>query len=361
MKDPMFDNLAERFAGHEMDVDPGTWNAISGKMALASGGSLSDLLQEKFAGHEAPVDPQVWTNISSQLGHGAAAGVGSTTGWWAAGIAATLVAGGFLFYNLTGDPASAELAEKVSTTAQAAPELQPTAAEPLSAIVPSNVEPVNAGPEAGESLTVQQTPKNSASANKKPESPTEESKTLDNALIEEPIQLDPQHPKPTLEGQVAVKTALQGIVDNYMTSFDVVNTEPKVPPPSQAEMPSKAVHPQNDEPEPDEQEVIEPVIVEAMEAPALAVLIPTAFSPNFDGVNDELAVSVQNYKEATVRIFSATTDRLVFSADNLEAKWNGQLMNTGDRCDPGMYFYALEVVDAQGRKWSKGEVVRLFR
>ena len=84
--------------------------------------SLSGVLQEKFAGHEAPVDPQVWTNISSQLGHGAAAGVGSTAGWWAAGIAATIIAGGFLLYNITGEATPAKLAEQPQVVTPAVPE-----------------------------------------------------------------------------------------------------------------------------------------------------------------------------------------------------------------------------------------------
>ena len=64
---------------------------------------------------------------------------------------------------------------------------------------------------------------------------------------------------------------------------------------------------------------------------------------------------------AGLRIFSATNNSLVFSADNLEAKWNGRVLNSGQPCEAGMYFYALEVTGTDGRTWSKGEVVRLFR
>lgn len=168
-------------------------------------------------------------------------------------------------------------------------------------------------------------------------------------------------PAPSPEGEKTVNTVLQDIVDNYVTSIDVVTTEPKVPPPSEEEMPSKTVHPQHDGPEPDQQEPAEPEVIEVVQAAALEVMIPTAFSPNGDGVNDELTVSVQNYQTATVRIFSASSNALVFSADNLEARWNGRMMNSGQACEPGMYFYALEVTDAEGRTWSKGEVVRLFQ
>jgi hypothetical protein len=62
-----------------------------------------------------------------------------------------------------------------------------------------------------------------------------------------------------------------------------------------------------------------------------------------------------------VRIFSANSNAQVFAADNLATKWNGRVMNTGTPCEPGMYFYAMEVTGKDGKTWSKGEVVRLFR
>ena len=350
MNDLQLKNLAERFAGHEMDVDPGTWSAISGQLAVASGSSLSGLLQEKFAGHEAPVDPQVWTNISSQLGHGAAAGVGSTTGWWAAGIAATLVVAGSLVYTSMSEPATKDVAAKIQVAPPSVPETQ-TAAQPFAQETAS----VPSAPVIADANT--QAPKNSGSPSAAIAGPgTPEDKTPTTAANSKPID-----PPPSPEGEKTVNTVLQSIVDNYVTSIDVLNTEPKVPLPSEEEMPSKAVHTQHDEPEPDQQEPAEPEVIEVVQAAALEVMIPTAFSPNGDGVNDELAVTVQNYQKATVRIFSASSNATVFSADNLEARWNGRMMNSGQTCEPGMYFYALEVTTADGRTWSKGEVVRLFQ
>lgn len=356
MKDPLFNSLAERFADHTMDVDPGTWSAISGKLAAASGSSLSGLLQEKFAGHEAPVDPQVWTNISSQLGHGAAAGVGSTAGWWAAGIAATLVAAGVVVYNVGGGSNTPALSEK-------APVVAPALTEPVAASTQLSAV-ADQQPMATEATAPSTATRNEASS---PVSGRSESHMTQGANgttgqgtpanIDEPKSRN--LPPPTQEGEQAVAVVLQDIVDNYVTSPVVVAHEPKVPAPTQDEMPSSTVHPYHEdaeaEPEP------ETVEEQGSSAPEVTVFIPTAFSPNGDFVNDELAVSVQHYQKATVRIFSATSDRLVFSADNLETRWNGLMMNSGDRCEPGMYFYALEVTDAQGRTWSKGEVVRLFR
>ena len=356
MKDPLFNSLAERFADHTMDVDPGTWSAISGQLAVASGSSLSGLFQEKFTGHEAPVDPQVWTNISSQLGHGAAAaGVGSAAGWWAAGIAATLVAGGVLVYSLTTEPAPADLAEKVPVVAPVITE-EKSASQDQNAVFP--IVPVEASASTGQEPRTTSAAKPRADIVKPAQQP--ENKGPEEITPAQPAQLDPKHPPPTPEGKETVQSALQNVGDLYMTSLDVLRTEPQIPAPTEAEMPSTEVRPQHGETEAEETEAVEPEMTPAVPAAALAVLIPTAFSPNNDGVNDELVVNVQNYQKATVRIFSASSNALVFSADNLEARWNGRVMNSGQPCEPGMYFYALEVTDAEGRTWSKGEVVRLF-
>lgn len=351
MKDPLFDNLAERFAGHEMDVDPGTWSAISGQLAVASGSSLGGLLKEKFAGHEAPVDPQVWTNISSQIGHGAAAGAGSAAGWWAAGIAATLVAGGLLFYNLSGEPAATNLVEQAKIIAPVVPETQSTTAGTTTIPAASITAEANTTP----ARSATNTPKNgSPTSGAVADHRSGAKHSTSSSTKEKPIG------PPTEEGKQTVNTVLQEVVDNYVTSPVVVATEKVVPPPTPTEMPSPAVHVEHEEVIV-EQSADEPELPLAVPAPTLAVMIPTAFSPNSDGVNDELVVTVQNYQKATVRIFSASSNALVFKADNLEARWNGTMMNSGQLCEPGMYFYALEVTDADGKTWNKGEVVRLFQ
>jgi CHU_C Type IX secretion signal domain len=340
MKDKLIDTLAERFADHEAPVDPSTWEAISSHLAAAaSGEGLRQTLQDKFTGHESPVDPHVWTNISSQLGH-VPAGAGSAAGWWAAGIAATLVVAGLLFYSAS------------EPTPRAAEVIMPT-------VSPSTLEVVKSPATiTSESLTESRAKEVVAELDQQNAAPKTPSPAAKNVVPVEELPLDPP---PTPEGKVTVDEVLQDIVDHYVVTPQVVATEPKpLAAPTSAEMPDKSVVPRDDESIVDDA----PTEEQNLEHPATPepeILIPNAFSPDGNNVNDELQVSGIHYQKAVVRIFSAANSELVFSADNLEAKWNGRKMNSGEPCAPGMYFYALEVTGADGRTWSKGEVVRLFR
>jgi hypothetical protein len=133
MKDKLINELQERFTGHEVEVDPGLWEAISGKLAATGADGLQDVLRDKFMGHEVPVDAHVWANISSQLGHGAAAG-GSAATWLAGGLAAAAVVGGLAWWLVTGEQ-PARVGAKVTTEqvasvqATVAPTLAPEESE----------------------------------------------------------------------------------------------------------------------------------------------------------------------------------------------------------------------------------------
>lgn len=355
MEDKLISQLQERFADHASAVDPGAWDAITHKLAVANGDVLRETLQQKFTGHEVEVGPQAWSNISNQLGHGAAAGTTSSIGWWAAGIAATVVAGAALVFSLKESPAPPSQAEPPALVAE-----QPAAATNTNDPAPLTT---TTAPATQAAPTVSGTATDHTGTTTVPHQATNPNA---NAGAQRTPRTEPStapgknaSDNTTPEGERTVNAVLQDIVDHYVTSPVVVATEKQVPPPSQKEMPSQEVHVQRDVPDATEQEPAEPEA--QVPAPQLEVMIPTAFSPNGDGINDELIISVQNYQKAVVRIFSATSNALVFSADDLETRWNGRVMNSGQPCEPGMYFYALEITDNNGRTTSKGEVVRLFR
>lgn len=358
MEDKLISQFQERFAGHASNVDPGVWDGIAHKLAVANGEVLRQTMQQKFSGHEVEAGPQAWANISSQLGHGAAAGTGTTVAWWAAGIAATIIAGAALLIGLKDHVTTSTPLPSPPTVAHATPASTEGSSTEHAHALPASAAASQGAVDGGSHPAEPTRPEARRSTTGSTPSHAEQSSASNASNAQSGPSVAPagtSHP----EGEKTVNAVLQDIVDHYVTSPVVVATEKKVPPPSQEEMPSEVVHPQHEETELNDTEPGEPEIHEAV--PELAIMIPTAFSPNSDGVNDELAVTVQNYQKAVVRIFSASSNALVFAADNLEARWNGRVMNTGQPCEPGMYFYALEVSDANGRTWSKGEVVRLFR
>jgi gliding motility-associated-like protein len=343
MKDKLIDTLQERFAHHEMGVDPGTWNAISSQLAAANGSALSEVLKDKFSGHEAPVDPQVWDSISSQLGHGAAAGGSVAAGWWAGGMAAALLVGGLFWW---------------STDERPEPVVPPATATSVPAEVHTIVPEVSAAnvpvPQAATPQVLAEQPQQ-----KKPMVPSV------------PATSTPLPPA----GQEVVSTVWQELVKENSEEprfSDRVETVPlNVAPPVQLPAPSVAkpipapaqpnAAPTTDQlvdMESDMDTEAEPEFVQVQQQPQ--IYIPNVFSPQGDGVNDRLKVVGSNYQKVLVRIFSAQSNALVFRADNLDDQWNGRDMNNVP-CPEGYYFYAIEVTGTDGNTASQDEVVKLFR
>jgi gliding motility-associated-like protein len=345
MKDKLIDTLQERFAQHEMGVDPGTWNAISSQLAAANGSALSEVLKDKFTGHEAPVDPQVWDSISSQLGHGAAAGGGVAAGWWAGGLAAALLVGGLFWWSSEEQPvATTTPATSAQTTPSKAVPVQPEAIIP-EAVTGSTTDPAQVSSAAKTDVVADAQRAERSNTSTKPDA--------------EPA------------GEDVVNTVWQDLVQENTAEPHFAEREESVPmdvaPPVQLPSPSvvqlqpasttqASDHPADDQQE-ETQDEVEPTFVEAQQP---QVYIPNVFSPQGDGVNDRLKVVCSNYQKVLVRIFSAQSNALVFRANNLDDQWNGRDLNNVP-CPEGYYFYAIEVTGTDGNTTSHGEVVKLFR
>lgn len=76
-----------------------------------------------------------------------------------------------------------------------------------------------------------------------------------------------------------------------------------------------------------------------------AIGVPTAFSPNGDGVNDELKVLGQGIARMKFRVFNRY-GQLVFETYRQEVGWDGT--HNGKELDPGTFVYTLEVTFAEG-------------
>ncbi len=93
-------------------------------------------------------------------------------------------------------------------------------------------------------------------------------------------------------------------------------------------------------------------------------LMPNAFSPNGDGLNDEFKPFFVNKSGYIVRRFFIYNrwGREVYHAYNQKnASWNGLYGNTGKPADPGTYFYTIDIEFLDKTKASfKGEVNLIY-
>ncbi len=93
--------------------------------------------------------------------------------------------------------------------------------------------------------------------------------------------------------------------------------------------------------------------------------LPNTFSPNGDGLNDVFELNLGNYNIGVQMDIFNRWGQYVFRSKEYERCsedperncWNGENMNTGRLCIPGIYFYELQFLD--GRKFTG--TINLFR
>ena len=90
----------------------------------------------------------------------------------------------------------------------------------------------------------------------------------------------------------------------------------------------------------------------------LEVYIPTAFSPNNDGVNDKLSVFATNPKVFSLRVYNRFGE-LVFESHDVNNKWNGTF--NGQDCTVDSYSFVLEVTQFNNKQIQKQGSVLLVR
>jgi gliding motility-associated-like protein len=87
--------------------------------------------------------------------------------------------------------------------------------------------------------------------------------------------------------------------------------------------------------------------------------IPTAFSPNGDGINDELMVMGKGFKSVTFDIYERWGQR-VFGTTDYHIGWDGTFQG-GQKCSPGVYAYRVHVDFLDGTSQTKTGNVTLVR
>lgn len=86
--------------------------------------------------------------------------------------------------------------------------------------------------------------------------------------------------------------------------------------------------------------------------------IPNAFTPNNDGVNDEWKVSYRSLLSFNCTIFDRYGNEL-FHFNDPTLGWDGKYK--GKYVQPGVYFYVIEAVGADGKKYKKGGDINIIK
>lgn len=87
------------------------------------------------------------------------------------------------------------------------------------------------------------------------------------------------------------------------------------------------------------------------------LVVPQAFSPNGDGKNDEFKVAYKSLVKFNAWIFNRWGNQL-FSWSDPSKGWDGKV--GGKYVLPGVYFYVIEAVGSEGKKWKKSGDINVF-
>lgn len=88
------------------------------------------------------------------------------------------------------------------------------------------------------------------------------------------------------------------------------------------------------------------------------VYVPSAFTPNNDGINDVAEVFAVNPKAFSIKIFNRWGE-LVFESNDVNTKWNGTYK--GENCPQDTYTYIIDVTFLNDKHYHKQSSVLLLR
>ncbi|MEI7597597.1 MAG: gliding motility-associated C-terminal domain-containing protein [Bacteroidota bacterium] len=77
--------------------------------------------------------------------------------------------------------------------------------------------------------------------------------------------------------------------------------------------------------------------------------IPNVFTPNSDNINDGFNIIAKNYKSYQLTVYNRW-GLIVFESSDNNVLWNGNYMNTGEKCTDGVYYYLLNLTDKKEKK-----------
>lgn len=284
--------------------------------------NIQELFSRSLENHTAPVRPEVWDGLQAKMaaagvssGAAAVKGISALTKWLIGSAA------------VTGTAVVTTLVVMNSGEEQQVPVKQPPVA--VQATVPT------------------QSPSQDISDTQTEETPAEGGgqQPVARHTEQQPFVLQPITPSDVVStGIVPVITQLTPEERQV-----VIEREKQLP----------VVVPITEE-EPEEPILTEPV--QSVEAPASVEFFPNVFSPNGDGVNDQFYLTFRNVVWVSVTIIDAqNNNRVVFSTENPDFKWDGTVLQTGEPAPEGMYGCILQYRDKKGETHKKTQLITLTR
>lgn len=80
-----------------------------------------------------------------------------------------------------------------------------------------------------------------------------------------------------------------------------------------------------------------------------SIYLPSAFTPNDDGKNDQLEIYADGLENLDLKVFNAR-GQVVWETTDATETWNGRFQNTGEDCPSGIYVYEAMTRDINRKK-----------
>ena len=106
-------------------------------------------------------------------------------------------------------------------------------------------------------------------------------------------------------------------------------------------------------------QLIDSIVINESCKNTFEIYIPTAFSPNNDGINDEFNVFIKNKPlKFNLQIYNRW-GQIIFESNDINTKWNGYYKE--DIAQVDNYVYILEVTQSDGSKQQKQGIITLIK
>jgi gliding motility-associated-like protein len=88
--------------------------------------------------------------------------------------------------------------------------------------------------------------------------------------------------------------------------------------------------------------------------------LPNVFSPDGDGINDELFISASHIKDFQITVFDSKNN-VVYQSNDVNFRWNGIDIKSGLPAPAGSYYYIITASDEQGNNINKFQHLTIKR